>query len=128
MSEQTQAEKQQEFKTVDIVDFSIEKKTLKVNDAFNQLISSKVVDMFANKKQEVSNNMFADKVETEPEEEIQAEQQAAAQQQLIQSLGPAALGSRLLDPKVNAEAGLADAQAQQLQQQGGTSDANQEVQ
>ena len=61
------------------------------------------------------------------QEEIQAEQQAAAQQQLIQSLGPAALGSRLLDPKVNAEAGLADAQAQQLQQQGGTSDANQEV-
>ncbi len=62
------------------------------------------------------------------QEEIQAEQQAAAQQQLIQSLGPAALGSRLLDPKVNAEAGLADAQAQQLQQQGGTPDANQEVQ
>ena len=62
------------------------------------------------------------------QEEIQAEQEAAAQQQLIQSLGPAALGSRLLDPKVNAEAGLADAQAQQLQQQGGTPDANQEVQ
>ena len=62
------------------------------------------------------------------QEEIQAEQQAAAQQQLIQSLGPAALGSRLLDPKVNAEAGLADAQAQQLQQQGGTPDANQEAQ
>ena len=62
------------------------------------------------------------------QEEIQAEQQAAAQQQRIQSLGPAALGSRLLDPKVNAEAGLADAQAQQLQQQGGTPDANQEVQ
>ena len=62
------------------------------------------------------------------QEQIQAEQQAAAQQQLIQSLGPAALGSRLLDPKVNAEAGLADAQAQQLQQQGGTPDANQEVQ
>ena len=61
------------------------------------------------------------------QEEIQAEQQAAAQQQLIQSLGPAALGSRLLDPKVNAEAGLADAQAQQLQQQGGTPDANQEA-
>jgi len=62
------------------------------------------------------------------QEEIQAEQQAAAQQQLIQSLGPAALGSRLLDPKVNAEAGLADAQAQQLQQQGGTPDVNQEAQ
>ena len=61
------------------------------------------------------------------QEQIQEEQQAAAQQQLIQSLGPAALGSRLLDPKVNAEAGLADAQAQQLQQQGGTPDANQEA-
>ena len=61
------------------------------------------------------------------QEQIQAEQEAAQQQQLIQSLGPAALGSRLLDPKVNAEAGLADAQAQQLQQ-GGTPDANQEVQ
>ena len=59
-------------------------------------------------------------------EEIQAEQQALQQQQLIQSLGPAALGSPLLDPKVNAEAGLADAQAQQLQ--GGQPDANQEAQ
>jgi len=29
--------------------------------------------MLATKKQEVSNNMFADKVEVEPEEEIQAE-------------------------------------------------------
>ena len=60
------------------------------------------------------------------QEEIQAEQEALAQQQLIQSLGPAALGSRLLDPKVNAEAGLAEAQTQQLQQ-GGTPDANQEA-
>jgi len=38
------------------------------------------------------------------QEEIQAEAQAAAQQQLIQSLGPAALGSPLLDPKNNAQA------------------------
>ena len=69
MSEQPQ--KQQEFKTVDIVDFSMQNNPLKVNDAFNQLISSKVVDMLATKKQEVSNNMFADR-EVEPEE-IQAE-------------------------------------------------------
>ena len=69
MSEQPQ--KQQEFKTVDIVDFSMQNNPLKVNDAFNQLISSKVVDMLATKKQEVSNNMFADG-EDEPEE-IQAE-------------------------------------------------------
>ena len=73
MSEQPQPEKQQEFKTVDIVDYSMQNNPLKVNDAFNQLISSKVVDMLATKKQEVSNNMFADKVEVEPEEEIQAE-------------------------------------------------------
>ena len=60
------------------------------------------------------------------QEQIQAEAEAAAQQQLIQSLGPAALGSKLLDPKANADAGLADAKTQQLQQ-GGTPDANQEA-
>ena len=64
---------QQEFKTVDLIDYSMQNNPLKVNDAFNQLISSKVVDMLATKKQEVSNTMFTDKVETEPEEEIQAE-------------------------------------------------------
>ena len=51
------------------------------------------------------------------QEEIQAEQQALQQQQLIQSLGPAALGSPLLDPKNNA-------QAQQLTEE---ANANQEV-
>jgi len=51
------------------------------------------------------------------QEEIQAEMQAMQQQQLIQSLGPAALGSPLLDPKNNA-------QAQQLTEE---SDANQET-
>jgi hypothetical protein len=60
------------------------------------------------------------------QDQIQAEQQAAQQQELIQSLGPAALGSRLLDPKVNAEAGLAEAQNQQIQQ-GGPPNANQEI-
>ncbi len=38
------------------------------------------------------------------QEEIQAEMQAMQQQQLIQSLGPAALGSPLLDPQKNANA------------------------
>jgi len=38
------------------------------------------------------------------QEEIQAEQEAAQQQQLIQSLGPAALGSPLVDPKKLADA------------------------
>ena len=42
------------------------------------------------------------------QEQIQAEQEAAQQQQLIQSLGPAALGSPLVDPKK-----LADASQQQ---------------
>ena len=51
------------------------------------------------------------------QEEIQAEMEAMQQQQLIQSLGPAALGSPLLDPKNNA-------QAQQLAEE---ANANQEV-
>ena len=51
------------------------------------------------------------------QEEIQAEMQAMQQQQLIQSLGPAALGSPLLDPKNNA-------QAQQLSEE---ANANQEA-
>tara|TARA_R100000231_G_scaffold3908_1_gene6761 strand:- start:674 stop:2257 length:1584 start_codon:yes stop_codon:yes gene_type:complete len=38
------------------------------------------------------------------QEQIQAEMQAMQQQQLIQHLGPAALGSPLLDPKNNAQA------------------------
>jgi len=38
------------------------------------------------------------------QEEIQAEMQAMQQQQLIQHLGPAALGSPLLDPQKNANA------------------------
>ncbi len=50
------------------------------------------------------------------QEQIQAEMQAMQQQQLIQSLGPAALGSPLLDPKNNA-------QAQQLTEE---ANANQE--
>ena len=51
------------------------------------------------------------------QEEIAQELQAQQQQQLIQHLGPAALGSPLMDPKNNA-------QAQQLTEQ---SDANQEA-
>ena len=50
------------------------------------------------------------------QEEIQNEMEAMQQQQLIQSLGPAALGSPLLDPKNNA-------QAQQLAEE---ANANQE--
>ena len=54
------------------------------------------------------------------QEQIQEEQQAAQQQQLIQSLGPAALGSPLVDPKK-----LADAQQQLPMEE--TQDAQQEA-
>ena len=60
MAEQTV---QQNFKTVDIVDFAMQGKPTKINDAFGQLISNKVVDSLASRKQEVSAKMFADKVE-----------------------------------------------------------------
>ena len=66
MAEQTV---QQNFKTVDIVDFAMQGKPTKINDAFGQLISNKVVDSLATRKQEVSAKMFADKVE-EPTAEV----------------------------------------------------------
>ena len=72
MAEQTV---QQNFKTVDIVDFAMQGKPTKINDAFGQLISNKVVDSLANRKQEVSAKMFADKVE-EPTTEVSVEPEA----------------------------------------------------
>ena len=57
---------QQDFKTVDIIDFAMQSKPTKVNDAFGQLISNKVVNSLATRKQEVSAKMFANK-EEEPE-------------------------------------------------------------
>ena len=51
MAEQTT---QQNFKTVDIVDFAMQGNPKKINDAFGQIISNKVVDSLANKKQEMS--------------------------------------------------------------------------
>ena len=66
---------QKEFKTVDIVDFAMQGKPTKINDAFGQLISNKVVDSLANRKQEVSAKMFADKVE-EPTTEVSVEPEA----------------------------------------------------
>ena len=68
---------QKDYKTVDIVDFAMQGKPTKINDAFGQLISNKVVDSLANRKQEVSAKMFADKVEeptSEPEAETSEEQ------------------------------------------------------
>ena len=58
-------EVQGEFNTVGIIDYSMQNKPTKVADTFNQLMSAKVVDSLATKKQEISAAMFADKVEPE---------------------------------------------------------------
>ena len=60
-------EVQGEPKTVDIIDYSMQNKPTKVADTFNQIMSAKVVDSLATKKQEISAQMFADKVEPEAE-------------------------------------------------------------
>ena len=64
---------QQDFKTVDIIDFAMQSKPTRVNDAFGQLISNKVVDSLATRKQEVSANMFSKKEEDPAIEEPTAE-------------------------------------------------------
>ena len=66
---------QKDYNTVDIVDFAMQGKPTKINDAFGQLISNKVVDSLATRKQEVSAKMFADKVE-EPTTEVSVEPEA----------------------------------------------------
>ena len=60
MAEQETA---REIKTVDIVDFSMQDKPIKVTDAFNTLISDKVVDSIASRKQDVAASMFTSKIE-----------------------------------------------------------------
>lgn len=75
MAEQTS---QRNFKTVDIIDYSMQNNPTKVNDAFDQLISSKVIDGLETKKREVSARMFSDNEEIsveEPKVEVQAEPQ-----------------------------------------------------
>ena len=64
---------QQDYKTVDIIDFAMQSKPTKVNDAFGQLISNKVVDSLATRKQEVSAKMFSKKEEDPAAEEPTAE-------------------------------------------------------
>ena len=49
------------FKTVDLVDFAMQGKPIRVNDAFGQLISDKVITSLASKKQEVATRIFSDK-------------------------------------------------------------------
>ena len=75
MAEQTT---QRNFKTVDIIDYSMQNNPTKVNDAFDQLISSKVIDGLETKKREVSARMFSDNEEIsveEPKVEVQDEPQ-----------------------------------------------------
>ena len=71
---------QQDFKTVDIIDFAMQSKPTRVNDAFGQLISNKVVNSLASRKQEVSAKMFTNKEEDpaieEPTADVPAEPEA----------------------------------------------------
>ena len=69
MAEQETA---REIKMVDIVDFSMQDKPIKVTDAFNTLISDKVVDSIASRKQDVATSMFTNKIE-EPSVETSEE-------------------------------------------------------
>ena len=62
-----------ELRTVDIVDFSMQDKPIKVTDAFNTLIADKVTNSIDVRKQEVSAKMFADKIE-EPSTEVSVEE------------------------------------------------------
>ena len=62
-----------ELRTVDIVDFSMQDKPVKVTDAFNTLIADKVTNSIDVRKQEVSAKMFADKIE-EPSVEASVEE------------------------------------------------------
>tara|TARA_Y100000590_G_scaffold178815_1_gene204001 strand:- start:1631 stop:1885 length:255 start_codon:yes stop_codon:yes gene_type:complete len=80
-------ETQRDFKTVDIIDFSMQSKPTRVNDAFGQLISDKVVDHLATKKQEISAKMFKPK-EVEPAEaevEVQAEPEAETEAETMEA-------------------------------------------
>ncbi len=78
---------QRNFKTVDIIDFSMQSKPTRVNDAFGQLISDKVVGHLATKKQEISAKMFKPK-EVEPAEaevEVQAEPKAETEAETMEA-------------------------------------------
>ena len=72
---------QRDFKTVDIIDYSMQSNPTQVHDAFDQIITNKVVDGLETRKREVSARMFSDKEEIsieepemeEPKVEVQAE-------------------------------------------------------
>ena len=70
---------QRDFKTVDIIDYSMQSNPTQVHDAFDQIITNKVIDGLETRKREVSAKMFSDKEEIsieEPEIEVQAEPKA----------------------------------------------------
>ena len=77
-------EVQRNFKTVDIIDYSMQSNPTSVNDAFDQIITNKVVDGLETKKREVSARMFSDKIEEpeieEPKVEVQAEPETTEEQ------------------------------------------------
>ena len=72
---------QQNFKTLDIIDYSMQSSPTQVHDAFDQIITSKVIDGLETRKREVSARMFSDKEEVsieepemeEPKVEVQSE-------------------------------------------------------
>ena len=59
---------QRNYKTVDIIDYSMQSNPTSVNDAFYQIITSKVIDGLETRKREVSARMFSDKEEISVEE------------------------------------------------------------
>ena len=61
---------QRDFKTVDIIDYSMQSKPTQVHDAFDQIITNKVVDGLETKKREVSARIFSDE---KPEVDVQVE-------------------------------------------------------
>ena len=78
-------EKAREIKMVDIVDFSMQDKPVKVGDAFNTLIADKVTNSIDARKQEVSARMFADKVEEPAAEESPKVEEPPAESTEIQA-------------------------------------------
>jgi len=78
-------ETQKALKMVDIVDFSMQDKPIKVADAFNTLIADKVTNSIDARKQEVSAKMFADKVEEPSVEEPAVEKSPKVEEPPAQS-------------------------------------------
>ena len=76
---------QKEFKAVDIVDFAMGAQPIKVNDAFDSIIADKVISSLASRKQEVSAQMFQDKVEVQPEVEVQSEPQTEVEEPTVET-------------------------------------------